>query len=270
MTPVVMWTGPLNLAQVPGATVPGARELNFGCTGNGVDGNGKVVPQCSVVGASWGGVDGMLHAGGVDPSTVGDVFLGGFSAGGGALNALLSTAPSRARVKFAHYADAIGGQAVNEALVAYGVDCLATGRQALVVTSSNATGPYRPVPGNVGLRMAVDALRQRTGAPLEETDGSPWAGLVSPVPVRLYHTGSVWLADYEGLIGHDHVSIAPAVWQRVMLPWLGAEHGAEHGEPATSLPGSPVGSSGAFNTVLFALAGLAGYTLARMVTSGRA
>lgn len=233
---VVVWTGPLNLAQVPGANVPGARELNFGCTGNGVDGTGKAVPQCSVMGASWGGVDGMLRAGGLDPATVGDVFLGGFSAGGGALNALLSTAPSRARVKFAHYADAIGGQGVNEALVTYGVDCLATGRQALVVTSSNATGPYRPVPGNVGLRLAVEALRKRTGAPLEETDGSPWAGIVTPAPVRLYHTGSVWLADYEGLIGHDHVGIAPAIWRGVMMPWLAGRGAEPAAAPAVASP----------------------------------
>ena len=89
MTPsTVLWFGPVNLTQVPGATVPGAYARAMPCVADGS-------PSCGQIADSW--LDGagrrlprLLQKVGRDEGTAGDLFLGAFSAGGSAVDCSMS------------------------------------------------------------------------------------------------------------------------------------------------------------------------------------
>ena len=91
---LVVWSGPVAKFQVPGATVPGAAEHFFGCTGDGFQGSAK----CHNLANSWLDGDGrriprMLAAAGMSEADVDNLYLGAFSAGGSIVKRLLLHPP---------------------------------------------------------------------------------------------------------------------------------------------------------------------------------
>jgi len=229
MPDLVAWFGPVAQFQVPGATVPGAREKFFGCHG------AHQAPICNDIAWSFHDADGrslptMAARAGVPDGELGDVFLGAFSAGGKVVRRLLFDPRDRARVRAVLLSDATYAgwrdpaariPLVQAQLVRFGAECSSgTSGQLFVATAS-------PSP-NFALPTGVEVLQQLRRE-IEEATGrsfkriEPFYG-IDPAPENAYKLGDVILAEYPMKpLGHKHTEIAPQLWQRILLPWLEAQ-----------------------------------------------
>jgi hypothetical protein len=268
---LVVWTGPVALWQVPGATVPGAVEYNRPCTGDG-----SSPPKCADVAYQWGYgggsmLPGLAQAAGLSMDAVGDVFLGAFSAGGALYRRLLENPTDRRRVKALLLADATYASwadqrnripAVHQALVDFGVELAGSSDQLWVATAS-------PSP-NYNLPTGVEVLREYRKR-IEEQTGRQFERLgdffgVDPQPDAAYRLGNVVFAEYPMKpLGHGHTKIADQIWQRILWPWLIAQRQGRPEPPAPGQPWrSPVGPP--WLDVVSMLAGaVAGYLAVKLV-----
>ena len=227
MTDLVVWTGPVASFKVPGATIPGAKELFIGCCGD-------LTPPCkpptcpTIGGQIMGSPDALLAKAKVSRANLGDLFLAGFSAGGSILKRVLTNPDYRALTTAVHGADATYTAAwvdkanrippYMEGYVQYGVDVAeGTGDKLLVLTAS-------PVPnktwatGVENLGAIRREIEKRTGKKfVERTDFFS----IEPGPEHIYQLGNVLLAEYPMKpLGHAHTTIAPQVWEKIVQPWV--------------------------------------------------
>lgn len=225
--PVVIWTGPVNFTQVPGATLPDAYEINIGCLGDRD-------PYCPALAASYL-VDGrrlpqILARASVPPeSEVGDIAIGAFSAGGSLVKRLLLSEADRARIQVVHLADATWTSSwedqrrrippYDEGFVLYGLDAI-DGPHLFIATAS-------PNP-NKTWATGIENL-QRLRAEIEHRSGQRFAERsdffgVDPKPDHVYQLGNIILAEFPARpLGHGHTVIAGQVWDRIVKPWLAGE-----------------------------------------------
>jgi hypothetical protein len=268
---LVVWTGPVALWQVPGATVPGAVEYNRPCTGDG-----STPPKCADVAYQWGYgggsmLPGLLQAAGLSMDSAGDVFLGAFSAGGALYRRLLENPSERRRVKALLLADATYASwadrrnrvpAVHQALVDFGVELADPSSEQLWVATAS------PSP-NYDLPTGVEVLREYRRR-IEEATGRSFDRLtdfygIDPQPDAAYKLGNVVFAEYPMKpLGHGHTKIADQVWQRILWPWLDAVRRGEKPAPA---PGEKPPSEYPWFDLASLLVGMAtGYLAIRLVT----
>ena len=223
----VFWLGPVNLMQVDGATVPGARTVNLTCTGDGSGGT----PVCS-------GRMESKHAGGrylpqiipnLSPTT--DVFIGAFSAGGKPVKEMLLASPEdRAQIRAvmlsdATYAPWVGNKPeAHEGLVLYALQAI-DGPYMFVATASASPNKDLPTGSQVieALRQEIEARSGRSFEPYQ-------APGVSPTPAKGWKLGNVYLFDHQMDVLHgDHAKVlARQYWQNLLLPWLA---GADYATP---------------------------------------
>ena len=273
MSDLVVWTGPVNLQQAAGATVPGAVEKAFPCVG------AQGTPLCSSFAWSLRDAAGrrlpaLAQKCGLRLDDVDDVFLGAFSAGGGVLREIWSNVEDRRRLRYCHSADATysswnaGKTApiINEWVIQWGVD-VATGDGSQLWTATASPSP------NYGAPTGVETLREirrqielRTGREFQRL--SSFYG-IEPAPEAAYKLGNVIFAEYalEPLFhGHHADQLAAKVWQGIMQPWL-AELRRGGGGVVTPPPGGqPAGASEElpwWAAAAFAAGGLAAYLLWR-------
>jgi hypothetical protein len=265
---VVVWTGPVNLTQVPGATIEGAETLNIGCLGdrsphcpsiaNGyLDAEGRRLPQ-------------LLADHGLSVGAVDEVLYGAFSAGGSLVKRALMNAADREKTRVVHLADATYTSSWEdeaarrpppiEGFVRYGLDAI-DGDQLLVATAS-------PIPnktwasGVENLDRLKDELEARSGRSFEPLDD--FFG-IEPAPERAYRLGNVILAMYPlEPLGHGHTQIAPQVWEKIIRPWLRGQPVETEPGPTAPPPAEPLAKPSSWWLALGAAAGLAGgYLLGR-------
>lgn len=220
LPPVVLFAGPINSMQAPQATIDGARRHFFTCTGDGIQ-----PPKClDLISLSDGGrmLPGFLRRAGFDEASVGDIYLGAFSAGGQIWKRLLQNDQDRARVTGVMLHDAAyetGTEAdprYTEGYVRFGLDALADPKKFMLMTASkNPNFKYQS--GAATLRATVAEIEKRSGKQLDTTASLP-AGL--PKPARLWSKGSnIWLAQYDD-IGHNGLAgNAGLFWQQLLQPW---------------------------------------------------
>lgn len=251
---VVIWAGPVNASQVPGATIPGAREVFFTCVGDIQPGKA----YCSSVADTW--LDGsgrrlptILKRLGLSEETAGRIVLGAFSAGGIALKRLISHPADRARITAMLLADAsysAGGSPANplpiEEYATFALDAMRDPKKLFVATAS-ASPNKEWGSGSQVLNATRKLIEQRSGEVFERGGTLP----LNDQPVDLYRSknGNVIFADY-GLKGGGHgyhPQLAPQVWQRILWPWL-ERGGASSSWPVpwwlTFAAGSALGYSG--------------------------
>jgi hypothetical protein len=271
MRPAVIWTGPVNFSQVPGATVADAHDINIGCFGDRS-------PNCPAIAASYLDAEGrriprLLQAQGLSEDEVGDILFGAFSAGGSLVKRVLLSAQDRARTSVVHLADASytsewENSATRtpppiEGYVLYGLDAIA-GPHLFVATAS-------PIP-NKTWASGVENL-QRLRAEIEARSGRQFTELehfygIEPRPDHAYQLGNVILAEYPlQPIGHGHNVLAGQVWEKIVRPWLGTRTlppigppppGPGPGQPPGAPPHGQLDALGLFVLFLGAAAGFAG------------
>jgi len=263
MQDIVIWTGPVALYQVPGATLAGARDINIGCFGD-------KSPHCPTIAESYRDPDGrmlpqLLAAQGLSEADVGVLAIGAFSAGGSLVKRLLLEPRDRAAIDVVHLADASYTSSWEdqssrmpppiEGYVRYGLDAI-DGPHLLVATAS-------PIP-NKSWASGVENLR-RLRADLERLSGrrfEPTLLDTDPPPLAAYQLGNVILAEYDREpLGHGHTAIAGQLWDQVVRPWLGRASGPGPVEPpATPVPEPSSPPSGALGRALaFGAGAIAGY-----------
>lgn len=244
MTDLVVWTGPVYNQQVPGATVPGAKELWLGCVGDYQPGKA----HCPTIGRSLAGsLDTLLGKTPVTRATLGDLFFGAFSAGGSIVKRLLMTPDFRDATTAVLLSDATytsswvdkGERAAPpiEGFVRYAVDVVnGPGDKLLVATAS-------PIPngqwatGIENLTAMRREIEKRTGKTFRERDDF-WD--IEPGPERVWQLGNVVFAEYPlKPIGHNHTRIAPQVWQKILLPWLNKGKGRLDAPGGVVVPPEP-------------------------------
>jgi hypothetical protein len=276
---LVAWFGPVADFQVPGATVPGAREKFFGCHG------AFRPPICNDIAWSFKGTDGrslpgMVRRAGTTMDETGRIFLGAFSAGGKVVRRLLFESEDRARIKAVLLSDATYASwrdaqkripLVQDQLVRFGAE-VATGRSGQLFVATASPSP------NFELPTGVEVLRQLR-AEIEERVGARFSRLdhffgIEPAPEAAYRLGDVILAEYPmEPLGHKHTEIAPQVWQKILLPWLAQpEAGPETEQPPEPVPSEPPEApieSLDTELLVFGLTALAGYVAFRWLIGGR-
>lgn len=215
----VFWIGPVNLKQVSGATVPGAREVNLTCTGDGSGGT----PVCGqlIESRRAGGRYLPQIIPGLRPDT--DVFVGAFSAGGAAVKRmLLSSEEDRKQIRAvlladATYADWAGNKPeVAEGTVLYALQAI-DGPYLFLASASSA--PNKTLPNGAQVLAAIrEEIERRSGRKFKpfQVDG------VYPPAVAGWKLGNVYLFDHQLNVSHgDHANkLAKQYWQAVLIPWL--------------------------------------------------
>jgi hypothetical protein len=212
MSRIVFWTGPVNLNQVPGATVPGAKAVNVPCTGDGS-------PTCGQLADSWG-----ITIPGTASSD--ELFFGAFSAGGSALKRLLLHPEVRAQTRAVMLSDATytdwaapGKPLPPEGFVVFGLEAI-DGPKMMVATAS--ASPNKTLPNGSQTLMSIkDEIERRSGRKFDNVTLP-----VSPAPVQAWRLGNVILADYQMTVPHGgQAALAGQFWQKLLVPWLAS--GAE-------------------------------------------
>lgn len=279
MADVVIWTGPVNFEQVgPGATLPGAREINIGCFGDrpphcpsiaeGMrDGDGRMLPR-------------LLSKYGLAEGELGVFAIGAFSAGGSLVKRLLLDERDRASIDVVHLADASYTSSWQderqripppiEGYVRYALDAI-SGPHLFVATAS-------PIP-NKSWASGVENL-QRLRAEVERQSGRSFERLrgfygIEPGPDAAYRLGGVILGEYPlKPIGHGHNAIASQVWDKIIKPWLAGKPDqtpAPPGNKGNQTEPAAASSAGAGPLLSFALGaalGAAGGLLAGRAIKG--
>ncbi len=222
---LVLWAGPVANFQVPGATVPGAREKFFACRGD----RGPHV-HCPTLGRSWvdgegRAVPGMLATLGLKEEEVGDIYLGAFSAGGSTWKHVLKHPADRAKITalLLHDATYSGGTSKNpapiEEFTQYALDVMGDPNKLFVATSSSSPNGPRGS-GDEVLGATRELIEQRSGTPFRVGGTLP----VSDQPLELHTSpnGNVIFATYGGIGGghQHHPKMAPDFWEQVLQPWI--------------------------------------------------
>jgi hypothetical protein len=224
-TDIVIWSGPVNASQVPGATVPGATDRYIPCVGDVQPGKAN----CPALANGW--LDGsgrrlprLLESLGYSEDQVGNIYLGAFSAGGSIVKRLLEHPADRARIRAVLLADASyssGGTPAHpepvEGYVRYALDLLADPTRYFLATASASPNKNYGSGAQV-LGATREEIERRSGVAFV-----PGGSLPVP-PDAMWSTpgGNVVFADY-GMQGGGHgfhPQIAPRMWQEVLVPWL--------------------------------------------------
>jgi serpin B len=257
-TRAVLFFGPVGASQREGATIPGAEEHFFTCTG---DGHPNCVQQLGAYRDGAGRcLPGLLRHLGVQEGT--DLFIGAFSAGGSAVKRLLLSADDRAAIRsvvlsdatYEHWTDAQHTRPnVAEGYVAFALDAL-DGSKLFVATAStkpnNAAGVQQPSGSQTLARLAAE-IGMRSGQPLEERATIPGYETLVPAPDRVWTRGGVILADFGTKFAHaEHVThIAPMLWPAVVQPW--AERHTAAGSEASGAVGPLDDTGDPFDTIYY-------------------
>ncbi len=214
MSRIVLWTGPVNLMQVPGATVPGAVILNVQCTGDGTPNCAQMVDVNASGRSLWSVVK--------DLKPDDEVFIGAFSAGGSVAKRVVLSPEDIAQTRAVMLADATytswassGVPLPPEGFVLFGLAAI-TGPHFFVATSSSF--PNKDLPSG---SQTLDAIRKE----IERRSGQTFEPItvpgISPQPVSAWKLGNNVFLDYQTTIPHaDHAKMAPQLWQSVLQPWL--------------------------------------------------
>jgi hypothetical protein len=226
---LVLWAGPVANYQVPGATVPGAKELFLQCVGKRMPSHGPSVKLCPTIGNSLqGSVGSLLAKAGIAEGDLGDLFFGAFSAGGSVVKRALSNKAYRDATTAVMLSDAtyVGGWVDKKkglappivGFVSYALDIInGPGDKLFVATASPS--PNYDNPNGVQVLQAIRRdIEAKTGKKFTRLDD--FFG-VEPGPESAYQLGNVILAEYPMKpLGHGHTSIAPQTWQKILQPWL--------------------------------------------------
>jgi hypothetical protein len=272
MSDLVVWAGPVDLQQAAGATVPGSKNYNWGCKGDGH-------PPCHEMALGLADADGrklpnlLAHFGETLDSSK-RVFLGAFSAGGTFIREMAKHPADRASIRAMHFADATysgsygaDGKAIPNAdmldLVCATVDD--PGRLIVATTSTSPNG-LRPN-GTQVLQATREQAEKRLGRKSDVlTDGLYG---VTPAPVAAYRLGNVIFGEYElsPLYHGGHINdIGRQVWEKIIVPWdrgeLGTTSGVGPGSEAENEGRSLVVPALAF-VGAFAVSAAASYLAAR-------
>jgi len=237
---LVLWAGPVANYQVPGATVPGAKEVFLSCRGD----QGPHV-HCPSLGRSWVDAEGralpqLLAVLGLTEEEVGDIYLGAFSAGGSTWKHVLKHPADRAKITalMLHDATYSGGSIKNpkpiEEFTKYALDVMSDPNKLFVATSSSSPN---------GTRGSADQVLAATRREIEERSGVAFrTGGSLPVPDQPLelHTspnGNVIFATYGGIGGghKHHPKMAPDFWKQVLQPWVKDRHAP----PVPPVPPAP-------------------------------
>lgn len=224
---LVIWAGPVNGSQVPGATVPGAVQKFFPCTGDG-----STPPKCGNLATLSGGrvLPGILARLNLSEASVGNIYLGAFSAGGHLWKRMLMSPQDRARITGVMLHDAAyeASPSTNpqpvQGFVEFGVDASKDPSKFLLMTASVGQNPSVEQKGVVyqsgaeTMRATIAAINQRTGGTIQEA-GKLAEGL--PPPTRLWTSGkNMVFAQYDN-VGHGaQAGMAPVFWQSLLQPWI--------------------------------------------------
>jgi hypothetical protein len=220
MRDLVTWTGPVAPFQVPGATVPGAKELFIGCFGDRQ-------PHCPAIGDQLAGDPAALAAkAGV--SELGDLFFGAFSAGGSIIKRMMLNPSYRQRTAAINLADATytGGWVDKknrippaiEGFVLYAVEAIEGPGDKLFIATASPNPNFEWATGIENLQSIRREIEKRTGKTFERVRGFG----IEKEPEYAYKLGNVLLGEYSGAsnIGHGHNVLAPDIWQKIIQPWL--------------------------------------------------
>ena len=242
---LVVWTGPVSKAQVPGATVLGAAELFINCCGDLTP--PCTPPTCPEIGdALMGSPEALLSRAGVGADSV---LFGAFSAGGSILKRLLENPAYRELATSVHLADAMWTSSwidestriapPIEGFVSYAVDVAnGSGDKLFIATSSPSINKSWPS-GIENMAATMAAIEQRTGRAFELRED--FFG-IDPPPAEVHQLGNVLFAAYPAEpLGHGHTQIAPQVWQRIVVPWLNKGRGPVDEPGPLPLPGPEPG-----------------------------
>lgn len=226
LTPLVLWAGPINESQAREATISSdARRHFFVCTGDG-----SSPPRCSDLATHKNGriLPSLLSRIGLTEESVGDIYLGAFSAGGHLWKRLLDVDADRSRISGVMLHDAAYETGAPkdpkfvEGYVKYGLDALNDPTKFMLMTAS--TSPNVPKAGQVyqsgadTMRATIEEIERRSGRRLAEGGSLP-AGV--PVASRLWSNGkNIWLAQYND-IGHMGLAgNASTYWNQLLKPWI--------------------------------------------------
>jgi hypothetical protein len=254
MTRAVVFFGPVSAAQREGATVEGAEEHFFTCTGDSH-------PNCAEqLGAFADGsgcyLPGLRHHFGIADET--ELYVGAFSNGGSAVKRILLNAADRAALRSVALSDAtyelwtdtqrlVPG--VAEGYIAFALEAL-DGSKLFLATASgtpnNVGGDQQPS-GSQSLEQLALEIGNRSGQPLEQRTTIPGYETLDPPPTRVWTRGGVILADFGTTFAHaQHVTrLAPLLWPAVVQPWADRGLAALAGDSSapTNLSGDPSRSS---------------------------
>lgn len=269
-TTAALWSGPVNLTQVAGATIPGAPALNVTCTGDGS-------PSCLQIAESWVDSAGrrlptLLRSKGLPEDT--PVAAAAFSAGGSILKRLCLSAADRAQMPVVHSADAsyeavAGQRPFVEGYVLYALEALHDPSKLFVATAS--AGANKNFGSGIEIITSTrKEIERRSGQQFQL--GGVLQG-VTPQPTALWRLGErVWIAEYPDIShGQQATLLAPQIWKGLILPWLG---GASGPGPVPSPPGpgpappTPVADGSSLTSLVAFGAGLLlGYGGVRLLQS---
>jgi len=235
---LVLWSGPINASQAKGATLPGATRHFFTCTGDG-----SIPPRCTDYATFQGNriLPALLSRIGMREDSVGDIYLGAFSAGGQLWKRVLDIPEDRARIRGVMLHDAayeIGTQKnpnFVEGFVKFGLDALKDPSKFMLMTASIT--PNTPRPGEAyqsgadTLRATIAEIERRSGRTLSDGGSMPTG---APQASRFWGNGrNIFLGQYDEA-GHMGLAAnAPLFWQQVLQPWV--EGGSKTGPSSSDL-----------------------------------
>lgn len=221
MNDIVFWSGPVAPFQVPGATVPGATDVFWGCYGDRD-------PFCPGIGETLRHQpEVLLDRAGQD--AFGDLFLGAFSAGGSVVKRMLEEPEWRDRVTAVHLADATWTSGVKpappiEGLVRYAVDVATGPGDKLFIATASPIPNKQWATGHENLDAIRAAVEQRTGRAFEQRAlPAALASALAPgsEAAVVHQLGNVLFVKMPlEPYGHGHTGFAPEVWQTVIQPWV--------------------------------------------------
>jgi hypothetical protein len=229
---LVIWAGPVNAAQVPGATVADAVQKFLPCTGDGKAAGGASAQRCGDLAVSSGGriLPGILDRLGLREDEVGNIYLGAFSAGGHIWKRLLMSPEDRARIKGVMLHDAAYETGTSKSplptqgYVEFALDALKDPSKFMLMTASIGANPSTEKKGVYyqsgaeTMRSTIDAINHRSNYAIQEAGMLP-EGL--PNPSRLWTAGkNLYFAQYDN-VGHGgHANMAPLFWENLLQPWV--------------------------------------------------
>lgn len=218
--------------------MPGAVEHYFVCTGNGApppacrsfyetDASGRYLPK-------------LLARAGLSEDSVGRIFLGSFSAGGGLWKRVLSVPADRARITAAVLGDSAYEAAPPnnpvpvEGYVQFALEVMGDQNKFFFASVSSNPNPSTEQPGVVyasgsqTLAATRAEIERRSGRSFRVGGSLP----LSYQPDALYTIGNnLIFADFGQTRGASsqahqfHANSAPDFWRNILQPWL-AQSGA--------------------------------------------
>lgn len=234
MSDLVFWSGPVAPFQVPGATVPGAKDVFWGCLGDRD-------PLCPNIGEQLRHNPTVLLDKAGQPAFA-DLFLGAFSAGGSVVKRMLEEQHWRDKVTAVHLADATWTSGVKpappiEGLVRYAVDVANGPGDKLFIATASPIANKQWATGHENLDAIQAEVEKRTGR--QFVHRPLLSGMLPPgvEPPVIHQLGNVLLVKMPmEPYGHGHTDFAPMVWQGVIQPWLAKGKGPIDGPGGVDVP----------------------------------